>query len=53
MIMKEGSIYWCDCGDLSESGLEDYAGTLICAAKLKWRAIENRMGEKEFYHSDV
>ncbi|MBQ7761142.1 MAG: hypothetical protein IJ400_03695 [Clostridia bacterium] len=53
MIMKNGAIYWCDGGDLSKSDLDDYAGTLICASKLKWRSIENHMGEKEFYHSDV
>lgn len=53
MIMKDGNIYWCDCGDLSESDLDDYTGTLICASKLRWRSIEDHMGEKEFYHSDV
>ncbi len=53
MIMKDGNIYWCDCGNLSESDLDDYTGTLICASKLKWRSIENRLGEKEFYHSAV
>ena len=53
MIMKDENIYWCDCGNLSESDLDDYSGTLICASKLIWRSIENHMGEKEFYHSDV
>jgi len=53
MIMKDGNIYWCDCGDLSESDIDDYTGTLICASKLRWRSIENHMGDKEFYHSAV
>ena len=53
MIMKDGNIYWCDCGNLSESDLDDYTGTLICASKLKWRSVENHLGEKEFYHSAV
>ena len=53
MIMKEGDIYWCDCGNLSEFEIDEYLGTLICASKLRWRFIENHMGEKEFYHSDV
>lgn len=53
MTMKDGNIYWCDCGNLSESDLDDYTGTLICASKLRWRSIENHMGDKEFYHSDV
>lgn len=51
MMVKGGNIYWCDCGNLSESDLEDYAGMLICASKLKWRSIKNHMGDKEFYHS--
>lgn len=53
MIMKDENIYWCDCGNLLESDLNDYTGTLICASKLRWRSIENCLGEKEFYHSDV
>ena len=53
MLLKGGNIYWCDCGDVSEDDLDDYKGTLICASKLRWRAIENHMGEKLFYHSDV
>ena len=53
MILKDENIYWCDCGNLSELDLDDYKGTIICASKLRWRSIENHMGEKEFYHSDV
>lgn len=53
MIMKDGNIYWGDCGNLSESDLDDYTGTLICASKFKWRSIENHMGKSEFYHSVV
>ena len=51
MVKKDGDIYWSDCGDLLESESNDYMGTLICASKLRWRSIENRMGEKEFYQS--
>ena len=29
MIMKDGNFYWCDCGNVSESDLDDYAGTFI------------------------
>ena len=53
MIIKDGNIFWCDCGGLSEPDLDDYAGTLICASKLRWRSVENHLGGKEFYHSDV
>ena len=53
MILKDGNIYWCDCSNMTEPNQDDYTGTLICASKLKWRSIENHMGEKEFYHSVV
>lgn len=53
MIIKDGKIYWCDSGNLSESDLDKYTGTIICAAKLRWRSIENHMGKKEFYISDI
>ena len=53
MLLKDGDIYWCDCGDVTEDDLDDYKGTLICASKLRWRSIEDYMGEKTFYHSDV
>ena len=53
MIMKDGNFYWCDCGNVSESDLDDYAGTLICASGFRWRSIENHMGDMAFYHSDV
>ena len=53
MMMKDGNIYWCDCADLSEADLDDYTGTLICASKLKWRSVENHLGDSEFYRSTV
>lgn len=53
LIWKDECIWWCDCGGLSEADIADYTGTVICASKLRWRSIENRMGRKAFYHSDV
>ena len=52
MIIKDKNIYWCDCNDLSRTHSDDFAGVLICASSLRWRSIENHMGEKAFYHSD-
>ena len=49
MIFKDDSIYWCDCGEISESDFEEYEGTLICASKLRWRSVENKMGQEDFY----
>ena len=53
LLMKDGNIYWCDCGGLTETDLDAYTGTLVCAAKLRWRAVMGFMGENLFYHSDV
>ena len=52
MIMKDGNFYWYDSSELLESDSEDYTGTLICASELRWRSVENHMGEAEFYRSD-
>ena len=49
MILKDGYIYWCDCGDLSEDDLDDYGGTLICASKVRWRPVDECLGPKEIY----
>ncbi len=51
MILKEDGIYWCDCGDLSVTDLEDYSGTMIFASKLRWRSIDNCMGKRDFFVS--
>ena len=49
MFIKDGCICWCDCEAISENDLEDYGGTLICASKLRWRAIQSKLGQEEFY----
>lgn len=49
MFLKDDRIYWCDCGDISENDFMDYEGTFVCASKLRWRSIENRMGQDDFY----
>lgn len=51
MILKGGYIYWCDCGGVSETNLDGYNGTMICAMELRWRAIDKCMGKKEFFVS--
>lgn len=49
MLIKDGYIYWCDSADITKSELENYKGTLICAEKLRWRAIPSNMGNAEFF----
>lgn len=51
MIIKNDSIYWCDCGSVSEGDIDSYDGTLICASKLRWRSIDNMLGKKNFFDS--
>ncbi len=51
MFLKDGCFYWCDDGDVSEADLEDYSGTMICAEKFRWRTIENRIDNEEFYRA--
>lgn len=48
MLLKDGCIYWCDAC-ISEADLGGYDGTVICASKLRWRAVDNCMGQAEFY----
>ena len=49
--IKDSDIYWCDGQNISEDDIEDYDGTIICAARLHWRAIDGHMGNGEFYKS--
>lgn len=51
LLIKDRDIYWCDEQNISEDDIEDYDGTIICAARLRWRAIDGHMGDGEFYKS--
>lgn len=53
LVIKENYIYWCDCGDISETDIDNYTGTSVCASKLRWRSIDGYMGKKEFYQSSI
>lgn len=49
MVMKDGCIYWCDCGELSKDDLDNYEGTLICSSEFRWRSVGNCLGEEYIY----
>lgn len=53
LILKDNCIIWCDCGSLTENNFDDYQGTVICATKLRWRYVDNYLGDKELYVSLV
>lgn len=48
-IFKDGYIYWMDIGGLNENQLDDYQRTLVCAKKLRWRALDVPFGDVELY----
>ena len=48
LLLKGDCIYWCD-ERISEADLDSYDGTVVCSSKLRWRAVENCMGQAEFY----
>lgn len=50
MFFKEGLIYWCDHEDSPET---DSDGFLVCASKLRWRAIDRHMGPAEYYSASL
>jgi len=51
MIKGDNCIYWCDSGNLSESELNSYEGTLICASKVRWRVADEYIGSEEVYRN--
>ncbi len=49
MLMKDDLIYWCDDDNLTIDNIDDYRGTLICASVLKWRYVDEYIGDDEIY----
>lgn len=49
MILKDTCIIWSDWGDLTEEELEIYSHTIICAAKMRWHAVDQYLGKEEAY----
>lgn len=51
LILHNDSVLWFDEGGLSEADLSAHNGTVVSATKLRWRIIDNCMGNNEFYVS--
>lgn len=49
LFIKDGLIYWADNTGVPKDRLESYEKTIVCAAKMRWRALENCLGEQAFY----
>lgn len=50
MFWEDGKIYW---GDSSwfQTEREKYDGTWLCAKQVRWRILENGLGNRELYES--
>ena len=56
MFFRDGLIYWYDEDCLRDTNLgsvdlNDFMGTIVCASRLRWRPVENRMGPDDYYHA--
>lgn len=53
LIIKNNCVYWADCGGIAIEDIENYDGTIICAAKLRWRSINGFLGNEEFFVAPI
>ena len=51
MLLTDGCVFWCDGGGLTAAEIAQYSGTVICAEKVQWRAVNEYMGANEVYRS--
>ena len=49
MLFKDGYIYWCDDGTLTENDIDDYQGIVVCAKSVRWREADEYIGSEEVY----
>lgn len=47
MIIVDNHIYWYDCGELND--LDNYKGAIICSSRVRWRVVDEYIGQKEIY----
>ena len=49
MFTRDKFIYWCDDDCVTINNIDDYSGTVVCASKLRWRYVDEYIGEDEVY----
>lgn len=49
VILKDDCIIWCDDGNLTEDDLDSNKGVVIIASKLRWRPVNEFIGNEEVY----
>ncbi len=50
MFWEDGEIYWGD-SNWFQTEREQYEGTWLCAKQVRWRILENALGNRELYES--
>ena len=50
MFWEDGKIYWGD-SNWFQTEREQYEGTWLCAKQVRWRILENALGNQELYES--
>ncbi len=54
MLIKDGFIYWCDEEDLTKTDeFDKYQGTAVCASNVKWRVLNDCLGNSVIYKNNV
>lgn len=44
LVIKEGKIWWYDEAECFVEDPHEYGGNVICAEKMRWRLLKDRMG---------
>lgn len=45
LVIKEGRIWWYDEAERFVEDPQEYGGNVICAEKMRWRFLKDRMGD--------
>ena len=45
LVIKEGKIWWYDEAERFVDDPQEYGGNVICAEKMRWRFLKDRMGD--------
>ena len=45
LVIKEGKIWWYDEAERFVEDPQEYGGNVICAEKMRWRFLKDRMGD--------
>ncbi len=49
MFFQDGYIFWGDNKNCVGNEFNDFEGILLCALKIRWRPLENCMGNSEYF----